>query len=170
VICATKSYQLLVRLFSEQCVVEKDTDGTKVAVAIKPNQEVTSDSLQNPSDPDAGYCGHKGQGYQMQVMETYSPDKKRPDLITHVKVAAHQRDAHALLPAIEDAQNRDLAPTKVLVDSFYGCDGNVEKSKEQGVEVIAPAMGTQEQALTLADFQFSATDEIIACPAGQPPH
>jgi len=169
-ICDMKSYQLLVRLFCEQCVVEKDTDGTNVAVAIKPNQEVPSDSLQNPSDPDAGYCGHKGQGYQMQVMETYSPDKNQPDLITHVNVeAAHQSDAQALLPAIEDTLGRDLAPTEVLADSLYGSDDNVEKAKEQGVEVIAPAMGTQEQAMTLADFQFSATDEIIACPAGQPP-
>jgi hypothetical protein len=31
-------------------------------VVVKPNKEVPSDSLQNPSDPDAGYCGHKGKG------------------------------------------------------------------------------------------------------------
>ena len=162
------SYKLLVRLFSEQCVLEKDSEGSKVA--IKPNADVPSDSLQNPSDPDAGYCGHKGKGYQMQVMETYSPDKEQPDLITYVKVeAANESDANALLPAIEDAQEHDLAPSELLADSLYGSDDNVEKAKEQGVEVVAPAMGPQEQAITLADFQFSETDEIIACPTGQLP-
>ncbi len=98
-VVAMSSYQLLVRLFGEQCLVE--TTETATCVIIKPNKEVPSDSLQTPPDPDAGYCGHKGKGYQVQVMETYSPDKTQPDLITHVSVeAAHESDANALLPAI----------------------------------------------------------------------
>ena len=32
-------------------------------------KEIASSSLQNHSDPDAGYDAHKGQGYQVQVME-----------------------------------------------------------------------------------------------------
>ena len=72
-VVAMTSYQLLVRLLNEQCVVENAADGT--TVTIKPNKDVPSSSLQSPSDPDAGYSGHKGKGYQMQVMETYSSDK-----------------------------------------------------------------------------------------------
>jgi len=162
------TYQHLLRLFTEQCVLEKTDAAT--AVAIKPNKDVPSDSLQNPSDPDAGYCGHKGKGYQMQVMETYSPDKSQPNLITHVKVeAAHESDTNALLPAIEDAATRELSPQELLADSLYGSDDNVEKAKELGVEVVSPTMGTQSHAIGLADFVFSDSDEIIACPEGQKP-
>jgi IS5 family transposase len=162
------SYQQLLRLFTEQCVLEKT--GAATAVVIKPNKDVPSDSLQNPSDPDAGYCGHKGKGYQMQVMETYSPDKSQPNLITHVKVeAAHESDTNALLPAIEDAATRQLAPQELLADSLYGSDDNVEKAKELGVEVVSPTMGTQSHAIGLADFAFSDSDEITACPEGQMP-
>jgi hypothetical protein len=80
------SFKLLVRLFKEQCIVEEH-DGEKIPVA-KPNKDVPSDSLQNPSDPDAGYCGHKGQGFQVQLMETYHPDSSEDSfsLITHVDV------------------------------------------------------------------------------------
>jgi len=168
-VVAMASYQLLVRLFGEQCVAE--TTEAAICVIIKPNKEVPSDSLQNPSDPDASYCGHKGKGYQVQVMETYSPDKTQPDLITHVSVeAAHKSDANALLPAVEDTRERNLAPTELLADSLYGGDENIETAKEMGVEVIAPAMGTREQSIiTLADFQFSETDETTLCPAGYPP-
>ena len=60
-VVSMSSYQLLARLFGEQCVVEK-TDGDAAQVLIKPNKNVPSDSLQNPSDPDAGYCGHKARG------------------------------------------------------------------------------------------------------------
>lgn len=167
-VVAMTSYQLLVRLFNEQCVAESGDTGA--TVAIKPNKDVPSNSLQNPSDPDAGYSGHKGKGYQMQVMETYSPDKSQPDLITHINVeAAHESDAQAVLPAIDDAAKRELSPSELLADSLYGGDDNVEKAKERGVEVVSPTMGTQSHAISLAEFRFSESGEILSCPMGQPP-
>jgi hypothetical protein len=106
----------------------------------------------------------------MQVMETYSEDKSQPNLITHINVeAANESDANALLPAIEDAGKRDLAPTELLADTLYGSDDNVEKAKEQGITVIAPVMGAKEGPMALADFTFSDTDQITACPEQQAP-
>ena len=74
-----------------------------------------------PSDPDATYDGHKGQGYQVQVMETCcdaEDDEKREqtlNLITHVAVErACKHDVHALIPALESARERDLAPPRLL--------------------------------------------------------
>jgi len=162
------SYKHLVRLFTEQCVVEKDDNGSRVA--IKANKDVSSDSLQNPSDPDAGYSGHKGKGFQMQVMETYSREKSQPNLITHINVeAANESDANALLPAIADATQRGLAPTELLADTLYGSDDNIEKAKDLGITVIAPVMGAKENVILLADFTFSETDQITACPEQQAP-
>lgn len=167
-VCKMDSYKQLVRIFTEQCLVEKDDNGARVV--IKANKDVPSNSLQNPSDPDAGYCGHKGKGYQMQVMETYSEDKSQPNLITHIKVeAANESDANALLPAIEDAETRNLAPAELLADTLYGGDDNIEKAKELGTTVIAPVMGAKESATALADFTFSDNDQITACPEQQTP-
>jgi len=103
-------------------------------------------------------------------MKTYSPEKSQPNLITHVKVeAAHESDVNALLPAIEDVAKRDLAPTELLADSLYGSDDNVEKAKELRVEVIALAMGSAPEGISLADFTFSDAEEMIGCPQGQTP-
>lgn len=169
------SYKQLERVLNEQCNL-KMADG-KSTVCVKPPKEVASDSLQNPSDPDATYSGHKGQGYHVQVMETYvATDDNRTrettlNLITHVQVEpAHQSDANALLPAIESAQERALAPKEILADSLYGSDDNCQKAKELGVEVVSPAMGeTKKDAISLSEFETSENGIVIACPQGRAP-
>ncbi|MFV9646849.1 MAG: transposase, partial [Desulfobacterales bacterium] len=69
-IASMHSYKLLERVLKEQCNLNVSNDSKPVE--IKKPKEIPSDSLQNPSDPDASYSGHKGQGYQVQVMETYT--------------------------------------------------------------------------------------------------
>ena len=61
------TYKMLCRIVKEQCDVQPD--GT---IELKAPKQISSESLQNPSDPDATYSGHKGQGYQVQIMETYT--------------------------------------------------------------------------------------------------
>jgi hypothetical protein len=141
---------------------------------------VASDSLQNPSDPDATYDGHKGQGYQVQITETFQPTWEGeeeeagsrpvvPDLIVSVEVeGAHESDGHALLDSVEDTQRRGCGPEELLADTSYGSDENVEEAKKRGVEVIAPASGTTSQEkLTLEDFELDEeTGEVKSCPEG----
>jgi hypothetical protein len=174
-VCGMNTYQLLVRLLKEQCQVEEDSISSAKKVTVKSNKEVPSDSLQNPSDPDAGYSGHKGKGYQVQIMETYSPEEKKDDkrlsLITYVEVEpANESDANALLPAIKDTKKRNLAPEEVLVDSLYGSDDNNEKAQGEGVEVIAPTMGRAgNDKITLSDFALTETGAVHSCPEGNCP-
>ena len=56
------------RIFCEQCEVQEE----KVVVKDKTGSTV----MQNPSDPDATYDGHKGPGYQAQLSETCSPENE----------------------------------------------------------------------------------------------
>ena len=176
-IASMTSFQLLTRALHEQCQVTKSEAGEPLAFTIRPAKEVSPSSLQNPSDPEAGYDAHKGQGYQAQVMETYNeetdPDKKAQtlDLITHVEVeSAAEHDAHALLPAIESTQARGLGPEEALADSLYGGDDNLAAAAELGVEVVAPATGHKKEGkLALDDFEFSEEGEVAACPAGHAP-
>lgn len=171
-ITAMSSYQLLVRLFKEQCCVEQNAGTQGQRVLIKPNKEVPSDSLQNPSDPDASYDGHKGQGYQMQVSETYSEEEEKTlSLITEVIVEpAHKSDTDALIPLIEATQKRGLGPKKALVDAAYGSDENCEKAKALGVEVVSPVMGKPlKNTLTLPEFTLTPEATVSACPQGHNP-
>jgi hypothetical protein len=176
-VCGMSSYKLLVRVLEEQCNVTEASDDQAAEVSLKPAKEVSSDSLQNPSDPDAAYDGHKGQGYQVQIMETYSDveDEKTsdesPNLITYVEVEpANESDTNALMPAIESTTERDLEPEQVLADSLYGSDDNVSAAEENGVKLVAPTMGKDTKKETgLSDFEFSQDGEVTACPVGHEP-
>lgn len=168
------SYKLLFRLFKEQCIVDNGDDGNdEKIVTAKQNKDVASDSLQNPSDPDAGYSGHKGKGYQVQVMETYSPgpDEKQLSLITHIQIeSADKSDANALLPAIEKTATRIMSPEELLADSLYGSDDNVQQAKQDyNIDVVAPVMGSKGKGLNLDDFLLDPDDNIILCPQGNSP-
>jgi hypothetical protein len=176
-VTAMLSYRLLKRVLHEQCDVNAAGDDAPAEVTVKPAREVSSQSLQNPSDPEAGYSGHKGQGYQAQVMETYctseDPQVKAQtlNLITHVAVApAYESDTPALLPALEDTQARGLGPQEVLADAPYGADDNCQQAAALQVEVIAPVTGPPPAAgLSLADFQMSPQGHVLACPQGEAP-
>jgi len=172
------SFQLLLRILKEQCNITDADDGQLMEVAVKPAKEVASDSLQNPSDPDAAYDGRKGQGYQMQVMETYcdvEDEKVKAEtlnLITHVAVEpACRSDAHALIPVLEATKQQGLAPEEVLADSLYGSDENCEAAKKDlGVEVVSPTMGApQQNAGSINDFKISDAGEVVSCPRGHAP-
>ena len=165
------SFKLLERVFDEHCFVESNQ------IQVKPSKEVSSASVQNPSDPDAGYDGHKGQGYQTQILETYTNDEDRENdddpklnLITYVETeSADKHDSKALEPAIEDIQRRGLKCEKILADTLYGSNENVEKAEKCGVKIIAPIAGKASDN-GFASFELDSYSlEVISCPAGKKP-
>ena len=54
---AMYSYKMLERVLKEQCNLIDDKDNP---LELKVPKEIVSDSLQNPSAPEATYSGHKG--------------------------------------------------------------------------------------------------------------
>ena len=171
-ITSMHSYRLMQRVLNEQCHIVSDDDGEHVTV--KKPKEIPSDSLQNPSDPDSSYSGHKGQGYQVQVIETFTKTENKNEkeqtlnLITSVRVEkACAHDSAALIPAIEAAEKLDLGPKTVLADSLYGSDDNVEAAKALDVKVVAPAMpGGLSGGIGLDDFRFGRTRAGYRMPGG----
>lgn len=170
------SYKLMQRVLTEQCTIEPGDDGNSMVIVKKP-ADIPSTSLQNPSDPDASYDGHKGQGYQVQIMETYNTHEdsdekeKNLNLITHVAVqTACESDSNALVPAITDAQNRQQGPDELLGDTLYGSDNNHQTAGTANVRLIAPVhKGNATNTNHLTGFSFNDDGYVIACPAGHKP-
>ena len=169
------SYKLPERVLKEQCNL--DTTDKDNPVKIKKPKVIPSDSLQNPSDPDATSGVPYVLGYQVQVMVTYTETEDKQEkavtlnLITYVETEkACQSDALALIPAIESVEERELGAKAVSADSLYGSDDNIEAAKSKGVEVVAPTTGAgKSKPVTLADFEFSDDGHVVSCPKGNKP-
>ena len=109
------SFQLLSRLFKDQCTSVDDLEnkGKKISHRKSPTMKSlrTLYRIRLTKIPDI--AGTKARDYQVQVMETYSggTDKKQLSLITHIKVEpADKHDANALLPALKNTDKRDMSP------------------------------------------------------------
>ena len=165
-ITGRSSYKALVTILHQQCDV---TDG-KVVVKAKTG----GDCVQNPSDPDATYDGHKGPGYQVQITETCSPDNEVQLITVALPQTAAESDAAAVVPMLDRLEAAGLLPEEMLADTIYGSDDNVQAAEERGVELVAPIPGrppaNDPRALTLDDFAVDErTGDVTACPAGHTP-
>ena len=129
----------------------------------------------NPSDPDAGYSGHKGQGYTVQMMETFHAQeegRQSPRLITYVEVtSAAVTDHHAIEGAVQAVEERGIKPELLLADTLYGSDDNVAKAREHGVELVSPVNSQEGKSgrMPLSCFEVDGEGIIVRCPGGQAP-
>jgi hypothetical protein len=163
-----ESFQLLHRLFTEQCVPPKTPEPDKIELVEKPS----TGSLQSPSDPDVTY-GHKGKGYEVQLAETC--DAENPfQVVTAVLVnGSNQSDQNQVEPVLQQTERTcGEAPDKMHGDAGFGSGDNIILAKEQyGTELLAPigAKGS-EQGIVRGDFVFNETgDQVLMCPTGQVP-
>ncbi len=163
------TYQALERIFYEQCEVCEET------VSIK--QKTGSNVMQNPSDPDATYDGHKGPGYQVQIAETCNPENEAQLITSAIPQTAAEADANAVEGVLDDLTAKNLLPDELLVDTHYTGDDNVQLAQAQGVELVGPVPSgssktkdDEYEQLNIDDFNVDeATEEVICCPAGHKP-
>lgn len=163
-VCEWDLFAQLQTIFDQQCEVREEF----VTIRAKTGGAV----IQNPSDPDATWDGHKGAGYQVQICETVN-DAGRPNLITAAKVeTAVLSDAEALEPVLADLEQRALLPEELLADAGYGSHPNRERSQERGVRLTAPVPGGKAfdpEEVGYDQFELNDAQEVVACPSGQAP-
>ena len=160
---AAQSYKALLTIFGQQCEVVEG----KVTVRAKTG----GNCMQNPSDPEATYDGHKGPGYQVQIAETCGPENEVQLITAALPQTACEPDEAAVVPMLDQLEEADLLPEAMLADTLFTNDENVQAAAEFGVDLIGPVPGRAPEinagALTIDDFAVDERTGIVgACPAG----
>ena len=156
------SYKAMARVLAEQCDMREET--------VELKKKTGGDVMQNPSDPDATYDGHKGPGHQAQIAETCS-EENEIQLITGVETEpAHASDQNACVPMIDPLEAHDRKPEILYADGQYGSDANVVEAAKRGVDLQSPVAGAPRQNpddLTIDDFVVGEeTQTVECCPHG----
>jgi len=159
-----ETYKTLCLVFEQQCELVKK----KVKVKAKTGGGV----IQNPSDLDATYDGHKGSGYQVQLSETCSEENEVQLITCALPETASAHDSEAVEKVREDLKQSELLPEELLADTLYGSDENMQDCAADGVELVAPVPGKTPdgEALNIGDFDLDdETQTVKTCPAGHVP-
>jgi len=159
------SYKAMARVLQEQCDLSEEN--------VEVKDKTGGDVMQNPSDPDATYDGHKGPGYQAQITETCG-EANDVQLIAGVDVEpAHKSDQGALEPMLDQLEEHGRKPDAMYADGGYGRDENVVAAAGRGVDLQSPVGGTAPQnegGLTVDDFVIDEESEtVVRCPKGREP-
>ena len=168
-LAGNEPYQLLNRLFSEQCELTNDNSsgGQSSKIQVKKSEGAT---LQSPYDPDAS-CGHKGPGYSLHVTETCNNDGKH-EIITDYEVhGAARSDIGKALSAIERLDAAGCKPETLFADGGYPSVPSASKVIEQGIEFITPVNRSRlgDDVAGRDRFLFDSEGFVTQCPMGHKP-
>lgn len=174
-----KQAQLLARVFAEQFEVKAAAQ----AAQPKDKQDLSSERVRNPHDPDATYAskGHGEQrkehvGYKVQVAETVKETELAPHeptgnfivgIVTHPALESDEAGA-AQMELEQQAMGLDKPPVQ-YVDAAYISAEKLVEAQAEGREVLGPAPGApnnNDGRFTTEAFQIQVEQRTAICPAG----
>ncbi len=164
-VTSSEQYELLVRLFKEQCDIKKDgSKGNSKKIEIK--KKPKGDTLQSAFDPEASY-GHKGAGYSAHITETCN-NAKKSEIITDYEVHGAARSDMGKAPGVVDRlETAGLKPVKLFADGGYPSVPSALKVVKRNVEFITPVNRSRlaDEVMGRDQFEFNA-GLVVKCPKG----
>jgi hypothetical protein len=151
-------YQLLSRMLFDQT-----KDGQ-----LKPNKEISPQSLQNPSDEDATFrrkAGEEHQGYVANVVEICG---ENANIITQYEFDTNRHsDAEFGAEVIEQLGPQE--EKQVLIgDGAFASEENFEAARDNNIELVTTNLTGEKPPEIVLGFTIEG-QEIISCPAGHVP-
>jgi hypothetical protein len=163
-VCDSEPYQLMVRLFKEQCMVQ-DPSGSSTGKQIKVKNKTKGEQLQSPYDPDASY-GHKGNGYSAHITETCN-NKKSCEIITDYEVhGAARSDIGKAVDVVNRLATADLKPDRLFADGGYPSVPSSLDIVGHDIKFMAPVNRPRISDRTMGRelFTFDKDGCVLRCP------
>jgi hypothetical protein len=163
-------YQLLDRLFREQCELKNGSPTNEESSKIQIKKKPEGETLQSPYDPDASF-GHKGSGYSVHITETCNNSGKT-EIITDYEVhGAARSDIGKALSVVERLDTAGLKPETLFADGGYPSVPSALTITEQQIEFIAPVNRSRlsDEIMGRDRFQFDSEGFATKCPMGHSP-
>jgi len=157
-----KEYELLKRVFEDQYELSSGPGGgKKKRVQLRNKTEISSQSVQNPHDPDSEYRdkgGNKVKGYSVNVTETC--DEGQLNLIVGIQTeGCSTSDVDYFQKGIEKAQ--ELVAEKIekaYTDGAYNSPGNQKYCKKENIDWV---LGGIQGKPSKYDLSFDSEGNMV---------
>ena len=165
----TEEFKLLKRIINEQI---KDDDNDSGSPTPKDGQEISSESLQNPSDPDATYRYKYGDniGYTVNVFEKYEEENS---IISSYALESNTYDDSEFSKDIIQKLPVQQDELSLLVDGGYYSYEIAQKAQEKNINLIPGDLkGRKPDKDKMSYTSFTINEEkniITKCIEGKTP-
>lgn len=162
----SSEFQLLLRVLNEQT----DTDEQGNVRPIN-KSDISSSSLQNPSDPDATFrrkAGKDHKGYVGNLVETVGEDGN--SLITDIQYEKNTHSDAAFCEEYLNSREDDAEQEIMITDGAYNSIENQKLAQSKNVQLVCTALTGQAPAPIFSKFKLSEDGTtVISCPMGHAP-
>ena len=160
----TQEYQLLLRVLNEQTT--QDENGDRIA---RDKKDITSGSLQNPSDPDATYRKKAGEDHKGYVTNIVEEVGEEGSLITEIQTEKNNYSDSQFMKDYAESKADDVKET-MIADGAYGGRENQELAGSKNIDLVTTCLTGKEADKLLAGFSFNEEGtQVLQCPAGHTP-
>jgi len=160
------SFLLLRRMLGEQANI---SDGVAV---LKENKDIRSDSLQNPTDPDATFREKSGEDYKGFVGNVVESFDDKNVIITGYDLQPNIYSDITFSAGVIEQLGKQENELNMIVDGAYYSDAIEEKAAANNINMIPTALVGRTTAKDGSE-NFVVDDErhlVTACPLGHCPN
>ncbi len=134
---STEIHRIVCRVFAEQftCVEEK--------IAVRPGEEISSDALQSPDDPEATFHRKDDEeyhGYVLHLAETADPQNDLQLIVDVAVVPNNQSDSQILHDRLPEMHRKTPDLRELHTDAGYGSEENDRLEAEFGIAAVQTAI------------------------------
>ena len=167
-ITETEEFKLLARIIDEQ-IDDNDDSGFPIP---KDNEDISSESLQNPSDPDATYRYKYGAniGYSANIFEQFNEEN---GVILHYDLKPNTYDDSEFSEDVIEKLPEQQNTISLLVDGGYYSHETNQKAEEKNINLIPSDLRGRkpdEDKMSCPEFTIDEEENIITnCVEGKTP-
>ena len=160
---STEIHRIVRRVFAEQFT------RVKKKIVVRPAEEIRSDALQSPDDPDATF--HRKdeteyQGYVLHATETADPDNDLQLIVDVVLAPNNHSDSKILHERLPEMHRKTPDLRELHTDAGYGSEDNDRLEAEFGIQAVQTAIRGRVAQAPMHIERDAAGQLQIRCAAG----
>ena len=135
---------------------------------LKPSQQISPRSLQNPSDEDATFRRKAGKAYQGYVANIVEDCGENGNIITRYDYDVNIRSDVDFAERTIQNLGVQKEKTVLITDGSFASEANFQAAADHNIELVPTALTGQAPPRIINDFVIEE-NTIKSCPAGQVP-